>query len=89
MKTLQYGLIAVALAATAVSSQVGSHFRHAPMSIGSRAVDGAFRDGLFLGQRDRSQGFRHHLAIGRWNSSADRHSFVVGYEQGFSDPASN
>jgi len=76
-----------ALFATAASS------RNSAPSLKSadafHATDGAYRDGLFLGHLDRSQGQRHHLASGRWNNSTDRQSFVAGYEQAYSKVVSN
>lgn len=88
MKSFQYALVIVAaLIATAASSRIGAmHPSHVDRVL---ATDGAYRDGLFIGHLDHSHGQRHHVASGRWNNSADRQSFVAGYEQGYSEPLSN
>jgi hypothetical protein len=87
MKPFHYTLVIVAaLLATAASS------RNSTPSLNRdtfHATDGAYRDGLFIGQLDRSHGQRHHLAAGRWSNSTDRQSFVAGYEQGYSQVAEN
>ncbi len=87
MKPLHYGIvIAAALLATAASSRGGASQLHPAhiSNLSSRATDGAYRDGLFIGHLDRTRGARHHLASGRWNNSVDRQSFVAGYERGYS-----
>jgi hypothetical protein len=48
-----------------------------------QTMDGAFRDGLYLGKLDAESGRKPHLSIGRWNTAADRASFVAGYQQGY------
>jgi hypothetical protein len=48
-------------------------------------TDGAFRDGLYLGQLDAKAGRTHHVSVGRWNSSKDRAAFKAGYEQSYRD----
>jgi hypothetical protein len=47
------------------------------------AMDGAFRDGLYLGKltADRRQPF--HPGIGRWSSEQDRAMFTAGYRRGY------
>ncbi len=88
MKPFQYALLIVAaLIATAASSRVATP--QPTQTDRLHATDGAYRDGLFIGHLDRSHGHRHHLASGRWNNSADRRSFVAGYEQGYSEQFSN
>lgn len=88
MKPFQYTLVIVAaLIATAASSRSG--VPHPSQADRFRATDGAYRDGLFIGHLDRSHGQPHHLASGRWNNSADRQSFIAGYEQGYSEQVSN
>jgi hypothetical protein len=49
----------------------------------AQATNGAFRDGLYLGQRDVSSGIPAHPSIGRWSSAADRAAFLAGYQQGY------
>jgi len=47
------------------------------------ATNGAFRDGLYLGQQDAQAGIAPHVSVGRWSSTADRSAFRAGYEQGY------
>ena len=47
-------------------------------------TDAAYRDGLFLGQRDAEQGRLRHASIGRWSTDQNRTEFQAGYNAGFS-----
>jgi hypothetical protein len=47
------------------------------------AIDGALRDGLYLGAIDARQGKERHIASGRWATGTDRTSFVYGYIRGY------
>lgn len=47
------------------------------------SLDGAFRDGLYLGKLDAVQNRQPHLSSGRWSSDRDRASFIAGYETGY------
>jgi hypothetical protein len=88
MKPFHYTLVIVAaLLATAASSRNSTPSLNQADAF--HATDGAYRDGLFIGQLDRSRGQRHHLAAGRWSNSTDRQSFVAGYEQGYSQVVQN
>jgi hypothetical protein len=49
----------------------------------TQPMDGAFRDGLYLGKLDAESGRKPHPSIGRWSTATDRASFVAGYEQGY------
>lgn len=49
------------------------------------AVDGAFRDGLYVGRLTAQQGLALHAPIGRWSTDKDRASFIAGYRQGYGD----
>lgn len=53
----------------------------------SRATDGAYRDGLFLGGFDARTGRSHRICVGRWSSQSDRASFAGGYEDGYAQAA--
>lgn len=44
------------------------------------ALDGAYRDGLYVGNLAVRSGRRARPPIGRWSSEKDRASFRVGYE---------
>jgi hypothetical protein len=49
------------------------------------AVDGAFRDGLYLGKVAAESGQPARLAIGRWSTEQDRSMFTAGYRRGYSE----
>jgi hypothetical protein len=87
MKPLYYALVITsALIATAASSRgFATHFRQIQLAdTSSRATDGAYRDGLYIGRLHRVQGRKEHVTWGRWNNDADRLSFIAGYEIGYS-----
>lgn len=48
-----------------------------------QGTDAAYRDGLFLGQRDAEQGRTRHASVGRWSSDENRAQFAAGYDAGF------
>ncbi|HZC24326.1 MAG TPA: hypothetical protein VE866_13370 [Candidatus Binatia bacterium] len=45
------------------------------------AVDGAYRDGLYVGKLAARSGRRSRPPIGRWSAEKDRASFLAGYER--------
>jgi len=47
------------------------------------ALDGAFRDGLFIGRLTAESGRVARPPIGRWSSDSDRASFSAGYRRGY------
>jgi hypothetical protein len=47
------------------------------------ALDGAFRDGLFVGRLTAAAGRPAHPPVGRWSSDSDRASFLAGYGRGY------
>jgi hypothetical protein len=49
------------------------------------ALNGAFRDGLYLGKLAAAAGERSHAAVGRWATSEDRASFSDGYSAGYEE----
>jgi hypothetical protein len=49
------------------------------------AADGAFRDGLYLGQLAAAHGQPQRLAIGRWSAGKDRAMFAAGYHRGYGE----
>jgi len=51
----------------------------------SHAINGAFRDGLFLGALAAKRGTQPHIATGRWAATQDRTSFKEGYQQGYAE----
>jgi len=48
-------------------------------------LNGAFRDGLYLGRLAGERGSEPHAAIARWASAEDRASFAKGYQQGYNE----
>lgn len=51
----------------------------------SLALDGAYRDGLYLGRLTAATGQPLRPTIGRWSSDKDRASFEAGYRSGYND----
>ena len=51
------------------------------------ASDGAFRDGVYLGELARAAHRQMRAPLGRWSTEKDRASFTAGYRQGFSEEA--
>jgi hypothetical protein len=49
----------------------------------TQSANGAFRDGLYLGELDAKQGNGQHIASGRWSRGEDRASFVDGYNRAY------
>ena len=47
------------------------------------ALDGAYRDGLYIGQLAAKTGRRSRPPIGRWSGETDRASFLAGYEHAY------
>lgn len=47
------------------------------------AVDGGFRDGLYLGRLTAQQGRPSQPPVGRWSNRSDRDSFLAGYLQAY------
>lgn len=75
-------LLAIGIFATA-STMITRVQSNSDTSNVKRATDAAYRDGLFLGQLDATQGRAAHISIGRWSSPADRESFAAGYQAGY------
>lgn len=72
------GCLAAAIAAVGASEQPdGSRPGH------SLAVDGGFRDGLYLGRLTAKQGRPNRPPVGRWSNKSDRDSFLAGYLQAY------
>lgn len=46
-------------------------------------TDGAYRDGVFWGERDARQGRKVQPSIGRWSNEKDRTLFKTGYQKGY------
>jgi len=48
-------------------------------------LDGAFRDGLYLGRLSAERGRAQQPPSGRWSTEKDRASFAAGYRRGYND----
>jgi hypothetical protein len=48
-------------------------------------ADGAFRDGLYLGQLAAEHAQPQRLAVGRWSTGKDRAMFTAGYRRGYGE----
>lgn len=77
--------VAVCLGTTALLANSQRHLRDTQSADARLALDGAYRDGLYLGRSaaQRRQPFRP--PAGRWGNEADRASFVAGYRRGYRD----
>ena len=49
------------------------------------AVDGAYRDGLYVGRLTAQSGRPSRPLTGRWSTKQDRASFSAGYARGYND----
>jgi hypothetical protein len=49
------------------------------------ALDGAYRDGLYLGRLTAGGGRRSNPPVGRWSNEKDRAAFDAGYRRGYDD----
>jgi uncharacterized protein with FMN-binding domain len=67
----------------ALSKNVSAHPTVTAAGAAQSDTDAAFRDGLFLGQRDAEQGRLRHISAGRWSATGDRAKFTTGYELGY------
>lgn len=47
------------------------------------AVNGAFRDGMYLGKLAAANGEPQRPPVGRWSREQDRATFTAGYERGY------
>jgi hypothetical protein len=75
--------IAVSLGTTAMLAN--RSYGTQPIADAQLAPDGAFRDGLYVGQLAAESGRPPHAPAGRWSSGNDRTSFVAGYQRGYND----
>lgn len=82
MEKISAIVLAIGMFATA-STMITSVHSNSQASQVKRAADAAYRDGLFLGQLDATQGRAAHISVGRWSSVTDRESFTAGYKAGY------
>ena len=85
MKRLPLFALALLLVLTTASALWSGrrNVSSAPYDV-SENLDGAFRDGLYLGRLAGESGAEPHMAIGRWAWADARRSFRAGYQQGYS-----
>jgi hypothetical protein len=87
-KLFTYGLaMVVGLGTTALLATSG-RVVPAQAATAQLALDGAFRDGLYLGRLAAADGRALRPPIGRWSNERDRAVFVVGYRRGYTDAGS-
>src|SRR5258708_15241208 len=77
--------MAVCLGTTALLTNDGRPARQEQSADARLAVDGAFRDGLYVGRLSAEGGRSLHPPIGRWSNERDRASFTAGYRRGDND----
>jgi hypothetical protein len=63
-------------------SHRGKSVRHVEQQ---HALDGAFRDGLFIGSLTAETGLSSRPPVGRWSNPSDRASFLAGYQHGYDE----
>ena len=88
-RLLTYVLAIGCVGTSAMLVQRDMGTRQDPSASAQLAVDGAFRDGLYLGKLARTAKSSMHPPVGRWSTEKDRASFVAGYRQGFNDQNAN
>jgi len=80
--TCQLAVLACLLTGGAVARS--THATHPTDPAESQlALDGAFRDGLYIGQLTARSGRPERPPVGRWSDDSDRASFLAGYERGY------
>jgi len=84
MKTLALFTLATALGIGTASLLRTDHPASSNQTV-AQAIDGAFRDGMYLGKLAAERGEGSHVAIGRWATAKDRSSFATGYQQGYNE----
>jgi hypothetical protein len=77
--------IVLALGVTATLAVSPSNVKSATTSEASLAVDGAFRDGLYLGKLAAASREQPRVAVGRWSTAQDRLQFAAGYRRGYDE----
>jgi hypothetical protein len=84
MRLSLYSVIAVVILFGLAYKVRPTHFSNPPSSkVAITTMEGAYRDGLYLGRLQRKQGLPSHLAIGRWSRESDRQLFEAGYNHGY------
>ena len=85
-KLFTYALaIAVCLGTTVLLTNNGRAARQEQSADATLAVNGAFRDGLYVGRLSAEGGRSLRPPVGRWSNERDRASFAAGYRRGYGD----
>jgi hypothetical protein len=77
--------IAVSVGTTAMLEDSRRTIHPSPSAEARLAADGAFRDGLYLGKLAAESGQVQRPAVGRWSTEQDRVTFILGYQQGYTE----
>jgi hypothetical protein len=77
--------IAVSLGTTALLAKSKHTPNSNPSPDASLDADGAFRDGLYLGELAAGSGQSPRAAIGRWSTDQDRATFMAGFRRGYNE----
>jgi hypothetical protein len=80
-----YATIVICLGTTATLAISPSTVKPRTTNEALFAADGAFRDGLYLGQLAAEHGQPQRLAVGRWSTGKDRAMFTAGYRRGYDE----
>ncbi len=75
--------VAIALGVTATVAISPGNMKSTTTSETRLAVDGAFRDGLYLGSLAAASQQQPRIAVGRWSTQQDRLQFAIGYRRGY------
>ncbi len=82
-KCLIAGSVFAVCLAAAIAAVGASEHPDGSRSSHYLAVDGGFRDGLYLGRLTAKQGRPNQPPVGRWSNKSDRDSFLAGYRQAY------
>ena len=77
--------IAICLGTTVVLSTSSHNAKQSQGTEAGFAADGAFRDGLYLGNLAAQNGQSLRPAVGRWSRERDRSMFTAGYLRGYNE----
>lgn len=75
--------IGVSMGTSALLANNSHQSKDTQDTVARLALDGAFRDGLYVGRLAAQQGLPMQPLIGRWSSERDRNSFAAGYRFGY------
>ena len=86
MKKIMWLMASIALCLAAMAAMNFAYRR--PLAVGAvedqlQMMNGAYRDGLYLGSLAARQGDESHVPNGRWSRKADREEFIAGYRAGY------